>query len=285
MTRDSGTQGPAEGPDPGTDAAAGGADGIPNAADPAESTVAPASRAEAFATSALGSGMGQAVRAGATGESLSARSVLGAIGGWRGIAETIVPSLVFLTLYVFTQDARLSAIVPGVLAILLIAIRLVRREPLVSAISGMLGVGIAVVITLVTGRGVDYFLSGFVINAAYALALLLSILIGWPVLGFVIGLLRGDVLGWRKDPRARRIALIVTLLWLALFVARLAVQLPMYLAEQVEALGVARLVMGTPLFALVIVATWLIARTQRRSSSDDQSDESVDITGHNADSA
>ncbi|UOQ58613.1 DUF3159 domain-containing protein [Leucobacter allii] len=277
-----GASGPVPDQEPGADAQPDRA-AAPDGAPAADAAVGDrAARVEALAQSALGSGMARAVHAGASGEALSGASVLAAIGGWRGIAETVVPGLLFLILFIITQDARLSALIPGGLAVLLVLLRLVRREPLVSAISGMLGVGIAVLITLVTGRGVDYYLSGFVINAVYAVGILVSILVGWPLLGFVVGLLRGELTGWRRDPRARRTALLVTLLWLALFVARLAVQLPLYLADRVEALGIARLVMGTPLFALVIVLTWVIARRGAGSSSDDLRDGTVENTGQNA---
>lgn len=226
-------------------------------------------------------GMARAVQAGVAGEELSAQSVLAAIGGWRGVAETLLPSLLFLGIYVPTQDARLAAVIPGVLAVILFVIRLVRRETPVSALSGMLGVGIAVLITLVTGRGVDYFLWGFVVNAAWSLGLLISLLVGWPAIGLVIGFLRGDLKGWRRELRLKRVGTLLTLLWLAMFVARLAVQLPMYLSEQVAALGTARIVMGTPLFVAVIVVTWFGVRRVTKSSDDSRPD-SVGSIGQSA---
>ncbi|WP_025132843.1 DUF3159 domain-containing protein [Leucobacter sp. PH1c] len=226
-------------------------------------------------------GMARAVQAGASGEELTAESVLAAIGGWRGVAETLLPSLLFLGIYVPTQDARLAAIIPGALALVLFVVRLIRRETPVSALSGMLGVGIAVVITLVTGRGVDYFVWGFVINAAWSLGLLISLLVGWPAIGLAIGFTRGNFRAWRRDLRLRRAATLLTLLWLAMFVARLAVQLPMYLSEQVAALGTARIVMGTPLFAAVIAVTWFAVRRVSKSSDDSKPD-IVGSTGQNA---
>ncbi|KUF06979.1 DUF3159 domain-containing protein [Leucobacter sp. G161] len=229
---------------------------------------------------ALNGGIARAVRAGAEGEDLSAASVFNAIGGVRGVMEAVVPSLLFVVLFVITKDARLSALVPGGLALLLVIMRLVQRETIVSALSGVLGVGIAVIITLITGRGVDYFLSGFIVNIAWGAGLLISILVGWPAVGLLIGMLNGDMRGWRKSPKVRRTALWLTVMWLGLFVARLAVQLPMYLAERVEALGVARIVMGVPLFAVIIVVTWFVVR-RLQSSSDDSPGKKGVISGEN----
>lgn len=231
----------------------------------------------------LGGGIAKAVRAGADGEEITAAGVFGALGGVRGVFEAIVPSLVYVVLFVITKDARLSALVPGGLAVLLIVARLVRREPVASALSGMLGVGIAVLVTLVTGRGVDYFVSGFVINIVWGLGLFVSIVVGWPAIGLIIGALRGDLRSWRRNPRVRRTATWLTALWLGLFVARLAVQLPLYISEQVEALGIARIVMGVPLFAGVIIATWFAIR-RLDQSSDEQSAENGVISGENTSS-
>lgn len=228
----------------------------------------------------LNGGLARAVRAGAEGEDLTAAGVFAAIGGVRGVVEAIVPSLLFVVLFVITKDARLSALVPGGLALALVVMRLVQRETIVSALSGMLGVGIAVIITLVTGRGVDYFLSGFIVNIVWGAGLLISILVGWPAIGLLIGVLNGDMRGWRRDRRVRRTAMWLTVMWLALFIARLAVQLPMYLSERVEALGVARIVMGVPLFAVIIIVTWFAVQ-RLRSSSDDSSGEKGVISGEN----
>lgn len=229
---------------------------------------APAALPESARAAALSGGIARAVRAGAEGEDLTAAGVFAAVGGMRGVAEAIVPSLLFVVLFVITQDARLSALVPGGLAVLLVLARLVQRETVVSALSGMLGVGIAVIITLITGRGVDYFLSGFIVNIVWGVGLLASILAGWPAVGLLIGMLDGDFKSWRKQPKIRRAALWLTVMWLGLFVARLAVQLPMYLSERVEALGFARIAMGVPLFAIVIIVTWFSVQ-RLRSSSDD----------------
>lgn len=65
---------------------------------------------------------------------------------------------------------------------------------------------------------------------------------------------------WRKDRVLMRRYTIATWLWIAMFALRLAVQLPLYLNSSVGWLGTARLVMGIPLWALVLWATWLLVR-------------------------
>ena len=259
-------------------------DPAPEATTPLEPpTAAPASPLEG----ALGGSLGRTVRAGLGGESLSGRGVLDAIGGWRGIAETLVPGLLFLIIFTFTRDARISAIAPAALALGAIAVRLIRREPLASVFSGAIGVGIAVAATMLTGRGEDYYLPGFITNIVWAAGLLISVLIGWPLLGIALGAFRGSLTAWRREKPLRRAATWLTLVWCGLFIARLAVQVPLYLAAKdggdpsaTDALGIARLVMGVPLFALVVVFTWMVLN-RLAPSSDDPDPDSVASTGEN----
>lgn len=242
-------------------------------------------------------GLGRVVEAGLHGEAVSARGLLEAIGGWRGIAETLLPATVYLTLYVLTRDARVSAIAPLVLAALAFGWRLIRREPMQAALSGLLGVIICVGVTMFTGRGEDYYLPGFWINAAWIAAHTISLLVGWPLIGLLLGFLRGSLTEWRRVPMLRRAAQLCTLLWIAAFAARLIVQLPLYFAAQggdtaaTDALGLARLLMGVPLFALAAILTWLVLSRVSASldgargaepSSDDSSAGSVENTGQDA---
>ncbi|WP_336650997.1 MULTISPECIES: DUF3159 domain-containing protein [unclassified Leucobacter] len=216
---------------------------------------------------ALGSrgGLGSVVEAGMHGEGVSARGVLDAIGGWRGIAEALVPATLYLGVYIVTRDARVAAIAPLVIALLAFGWRLIRREPVSAALSGLVGVLICVAVTMFTGRGEDYYLPGFWINAAWIVAHTVSLLVGWPLIGLLLGFLRGSLTEWRRIPVLRRAAKLCTVFWIAAFGARLAVQLPLYFAAErgggdaaVDALGLARLLMGVPLFALAAILTWLV---------------------------
>lgn len=212
----------------------------------------------------VGGGIGRAVAAGMSGESISARGVLEAIGGVRGVLESLIPATVYLVFFVFTQDARVAVIAPLAISLLAIAARLLRREPLSAALSGFLGVLVCVIATLFTGRGEDYFLPGFWINGAWVVAHTISLLVGWPLIGLLLGFLRGSLTEWRRIPMLHRAAALCTVLWITVFTARLAVQLPLYFAANagdpgaVEALGIARLVMGIPLFAIAVLFTWLV---------------------------
>jgi hypothetical protein len=76
-----------------------------------------------------------------------------------------------------------------------------------------------------------------------------------------VGFLMGDGVAWRTDARKYRAMVLITWCWLGLFALRLIVQLPLYYAGNVEGLGLTKLLMGVPLYAILLVVSWLIVRT------------------------
>lgn len=201
-----------------------------------------------------------------------------AMGGWRGVLESVLPSAAFLIIYTLRPDPLWVSLVVSVgLAAVFSVIRLLQRSPAASAIGGLVAVAVAAGLALWTGRGQDNFVPGFFTNAAYGSALLVSALVGWSLIGLAAGFLMGDVRGWRLDPRKRRAFFWLTIAWAALFFARLGVQLPLYFAGNVQALGTLKLVMGLPLFAPMVALTWLVVRALYPPKTD------ADTTGSEAD--
>jgi len=209
---------------------------------------------------AKSAGLRQTVERSLSGEPLTAQAVLDVLGGWRGILESFAPGLVFISTYAFTQNLWMSAAAPTAAGLIALVVRMIQRIRLTPAFIGLLGILISSATTLFTGNPDDYFLPGLITNVAWLLALIVSVLIRWPLIGFVLGLASGSLTAWRDNQRMRGAAYLATYVWLGMFVLRLAVQIPLYLADQVTLLGIARVTMGVPLFALVIVFTWLIIR-------------------------
>lgn len=139
-------------------------------------------------------------------------------------------------------------------------LRLARRETPQYAITGVVGVGFAAFVATRTGKAENFFLPGLLLNAAYAAAYFVSILIRRPLIGVLVAGLSGSGMGWRDDPVQMRAYTRASWLWVVLFGVRLLVQLPLYLAGSVTALGVAKTAMGLPLFGIGIWLTWLLVR-------------------------
>jgi hypothetical protein len=167
---------------------------------------------------------------------------------------------------VFQLGGALVAAVVASLALsaLFLAWRLVRRQNVTAAIGGAVGAGLSAVLALVTSDSRNFFVIGLLTNAAYGTVLLVSVLVRWPLIGVAASFLLGDQATWRNDPVKRRLGTWLTLLWIGLFAVRLVVELPFYLAGRTEALGIARLVLGVPLYAPVLVLTVLAVQAVYR---------------------
>ena len=193
--------------------------------------------------------------------SLDGKSVLEGMGGKLGIAETILPSVLFGSSFAITGQALIAVSLAGGTSALFIVYRLITRRSASSALVGALAVGFAAWLALREGgQAVDYFIPGFITNAVYAIALLVSILVRWPLIGVLIELIRGQGTLWRKDRKIVTVYSLVTGLWVGFFSLRLAVQVPLYVSGSAELLAAARVAMGPPLYAGVILVTWLILR-------------------------
>lgn len=194
------------------------------------------------------------------GYELNRKSLVDSIGGPLGIVEAVLPATLFSFTYALSKDALTAVIVASSSSLVFIAIRLIQRKALTQAIVGALAIALAAFLALRDGgQAADYFIPGFITNASYGGVLLISVLVRRPIMGYIAQLLFG-LQGWREDkPTFRRLRL-VTLIWVGFFAARLTVQLPLYFANAVEALALARAIMGAPAYAGLLALTWVLLR-------------------------
>jgi hypothetical protein len=196
------------------------------------------------------------------------KSLLVSMGGVQGIVESIVPGLLFVVIFAISQMVYLSIAISASVSVGFILLRILRRKPLSQAIGGLIGIGIASFLAFRDGgSGRDYFLTGFATNLIYLVPLAISVIVRWPLIGVVAGFLLSEKTAWRKDKYQMRVFTAATLLWVGIFSARLLVQWPLYLADNLGALATARLVMGLPLYAAGLWVTWLMLRGVIQSRS------------------
>ncbi|MGB3376976.1 MAG: DUF3159 domain-containing protein [Microbacterium sp.] len=195
-----------------------------------------------------------------SGESTQ-KVVWSAMGGWRGVLESVLPSLAFVILFTLRPEPLILSLGVSVgLAAVFTLVRLMQKSPPSAALGGLVAAGAAALLALWTGRGADNFVPGLITNALYGTAMIASALIGWSLIGLAVGFLMGEGTAWRTDRRRRRAFFWLGIAWGLLFLLRLAVQLPLYLTDQVTLLGTLKLIMGLPLFAPMIAVTWLVVR-------------------------
>ncbi|MBC3191559.1 DUF3159 domain-containing protein [Pseudonocardia sp. C8] len=186
-------------------------------------------------------------------------TLLEQMGGVPGIVASSVPVAVFVVVNLIggLQPALIAALAAGVAVLVW---RLVRRDPIQPAISGLFGVGICALVARQTGEARGFYLPGLLLSSFFALAAIVSMIVKWPLAGVIWNGLNARGTQWRQNPVLLRAYTLATGLLALVFASRVVVQGLLYDANAETWLGVARLAMGYPLLALAILATVLIVR-------------------------
>lgn len=173
----------------------------------------------------------------------------------QSLLDSSLPTIAFLIAYVALSELRPALIAAVAAGVIVAVIRAFRKESLRHILTGFIGVAIAAWLANQTGQAEDFFLPGLLLNIAYAAAFFISALIGKPLVGLGIAAMTNDRGTWAHFGPLRTAAYRATWMWGGLFATRVLVQLPLYFAGAVGALGVAKLAMGFPLFILGALAT------------------------------
>ena len=201
-----------------------------------------------------------------------------ALGGRRGMLEAAIPTVMFTVTFLTTKDLRLALILSVSAALVALAVRLVQRSSIQFVVNALLGIAIGALFAMraakaggdANDQALAYFLPGLIYNAGYAVVLSFSNLVRWPLIGFMVGSVTGDVTAWRQDRQIVKLCSLLTWVLVAPCVLRVLVQAPIYLAGRsgsmdpdaaVAALGISKLAMGWPLqLASLALMVWLLAR-------------------------
>lgn len=189
------------------------------------------------------------------------------LGGRGGAVDATVPVIAFVLAFTGADVAGWAAPVAwgagaaSLAAAVIGGVGLARGRRPRAVLFGLLGVALAALVALYTGRAVDFFLVQIASNAASALAWAVSIVVRWPLLGLVVGIALGQRTRWRRDRDLLRGYQRASWVWVGQYVVRLTVFLPLYWADAVVALGVARSVLTWPLVAASIALSWPALRS------------------------
>jgi Protein of unknown function (DUF3159) len=198
-----------------------------------------------------------------TADRTPADRMMAQLGGVRGMIYSSLPVLVFVGT---SRLLGLSAAVGAALGIatLILVWRLIRRDSVQPAVSGLIGVVICAVIAYLLGESKGYFLLGIWTSLLWAAVFAASILIRRPVVGYIWSWLHGHDRTWRDERRAVYAFDIATLTWVVVFGARFVVQHLLYQSDRTGWLVVARIAMGWPLTAVAALVTYLAIRVAQR---------------------
>jgi hypothetical protein len=194
-----------------------------------------------------------------------------ALGGPRGIVESAVPTALFTVFFLVTDDIRLALTVSiGVTAALLL-VRLAQRSTTQFVLNALVGIGIGALFAYrasQSGGSEDdvaraVFTPGLIYNGVYAVVIVFTIVIGWPIVGFMVGSVMGDPTAWHSDKAMVRLCSQLTWVLAIPCVIRVAVQLPLWLDHQIGLLGASKIALGWPLqLASFAVMGWLLSRNR-----------------------
>ncbi len=183
------------------------------------------------------------------------------LNGRRAAVDATLPAVGFVVGWLVAGRSVWAGAGAAVACALAVSVwRLRHGDKPRAVLIGLLGVSVAALVALRTGRAEDFFLLQLLSNAASALVWAVSIVIRWPLLGLVVGAVLGQRTRWRRDPALLRAYGLGSWVWVLQYVVRVAVFLPLYAAGQVVALGVARVALTWPLVAACLAVSWWVIR-------------------------
>ncbi|MGH3976118.1 MAG: DUF3159 domain-containing protein [Pseudonocardiaceae bacterium] len=178
------------------------------------------------------------------------------LGGRRAALDATAPAVAFVVAWLVSDRSvgwgAGAALATGAL---FAVVRWRRGDRPLAALLGVLGVSVAVLIALYTGRAADFFLAQLLSNVASALVWAVSVLVRWPLLGVIVGGVLGQRTRWRQDPDLLRASSLASWVWVGQYVVRVAVFTPLWATDAVVALGIARVALSWPLVAVCIAVS------------------------------
>lgn len=200
-----------------------------------------------------------------TVEQVIRRRISDVLGGWYGSLETALPTVAFVVMWLVRDEVRPALLAAAGVAVILLGIRLYIGGSVRYVLTSILATAIAAFFALRSGNAEDAFLPGILTSAAYGVGTLVSVLARWPAVGFLVAAGDPDYVehptAWRKDSALVKVCSRLTWVLVVLFAVRVAVMLPLYFAEQVAWLGVAKIVLGWPAYLAAVVVMGLMLAT------------------------
>lgn len=161
-------------------------------------------------------------------EQLTTATILKQFGGWKGLLDSSLPATVFIVVRFFASiNASIGAAVGAGLVV--VGLRFARGEALQQAMSGFVGLIIAVVIVRTTGTGKNIFIPGILLTAGTGVGFLVSLLARRPIVALGLVAIDEKYGVWKTYAPLRRACTRSTAVWCVSFFVRATVATGVYL--------------------------------------------------------
>ncbi|ANH93925.1 hypothetical protein A8713_24415 [Streptomyces sp. SAT1] len=181
-----------------------------------------------------------------------------AFGGVRGMVETVLPGLLFVSIFTVNKDLHWSAVAALAVSVVLVAVRLVMRDTVKHAFSGVFGVVFGVVFAMMTGNAKDFYLPGMLYTLGLSLAYIVTALAGVPLIGLILGPVFKENLSWRtRNPGRKKAYTKASWAWGLILLAKCAILFPLYWWADTTQLGWILVALKIPPFLLAVWLTWV----------------------------
>jgi hypothetical protein len=178
------------------------------------------------------------------------------LAGQAKALDAILPPLLFVVTHALAGLQAAVWVALG-LALALAGWRLLRRQPLLSALGGAGGVVLAALVAWLLGSAEGYFVPGLASGGLALLVTVGSLAARRPLVAWTSHLARRWPRAWYWHPRVRPAYSEVTVLWALVFALRLALQLVLYRDGNANLLGLASALTGWPVTIALLVVTYL----------------------------
>jgi hypothetical protein len=169
--------------------------------------------------------------------------------------DVLLPPIIFYISYRFfsLSTALLVAITIGLYFFIH---RLRRKENIWYALLGLFGVIFASLLSYMSNNASNFFLPDIILSLSLILLTIVSIIKKRPIAAYVSHITRGWDLQWfyRKDILPAYLE--VSYGWLFFFIARLIVEINLYLSQDIALLTISNIILGLPVTILVLTLSY-----------------------------
>lgn len=208
------------------------------------------------------------------GREVGTSTFVEAFGGVRGLIDSALPATVFVLVRMVTGELETALVAAVLLGVAVLVLRVLRGQTVQQAVSGFLGLAVAVLFARSTGTGEGFFLPGIITTALTGVGFLVSLLLGRPAVALVLAAFDPKYRVWRTHEPLLRACRIATGFWAFTFFVRAGVAYYVYSLPG-DGDGTLLIVVNSVKWPLIVAAAALTVALVRRAGTPEPAQETA----------